>query len=348
MSILIDDDDPLVLYNSPGGWAKHGKGSVEFDGTTHASGTHGDTATLAFEGTSISVYGTLAPSLGQSRMNFSVDGVEAGSYIGPQVPAASHNLLFWTSPVYPQGSHQLVVTIDQDVPLTAVNPLNRTFFLDYFVYTTTSAAGKTVLIDDNDRSVTYSDSDNWQSSDDSDDSDSCLERTKHTTKSAGSWVAVPFNGTQISLIGAPGQKGFKASVSIDGSPAGQISQPQNKNQLFNSAVLSPGPHTINVTFLGGNPMAVDYFLATSGSDALIPAANSSQAAGTPASGKRAVLWDSHYAESRLSSHRCYRRRSRRGPRFPAPATFRADDVETEDKTCEPTSLRIPSDVRLHA
>ncbi|KAF7334559.1 Right-handed parallel beta-helix repeat-containing protein [Mycena venus] len=270
MSVLVDDDDPLVLYNSPGGWAKFGNESSEFDATTHASGTRGDTATLAFEGTSISVYGTLALSLGQSRMNFSVDGVEAGSYIGPQVPAATHNLLFWASPVYLQGSHQLVVTMDQVVP--TMNTPNRTFFLDYFVYTTTSAAGKTVLIDDNDRSVTYSD--NWQSSDDSDD---CLERTNHVSMSAGSWVAVPFNGTQISLISAPGQEGFKASVSIDGSPAGQISQPQNKNKLFNSAVLSPGPHTINVTVLGGNSMAVDYFLVTSGSDALIPAPDPAQA-----------------------------------------------------------------------
>ncbi|KAF7334551.1 hypothetical protein MVEN_02285000 [Mycena venus] len=235
MSVLLDDDDPLVLYNSPGGWAKFGIESSEFDGTTHASGTHGDTATLAFEAIT--------------------------SFSG-------------RPPVYTQGSHQLVVTIDQDVPLPTANPLNRTFFLDYFVYTTTSAAGKTVLIDDNDRSVTYSDSDNWQSSDDSDD---CLERTNHVSMSAGSWVAVPFNGTQISLISAPGQKAFKASVSIDGSPAGQISQPQNKNQLFNSAVLSPGPHTINVTVLGGNSMAVDYFLVTSGSDAPIPAADPSQA-----------------------------------------------------------------------
>ncbi|KAJ6590675.1 hypothetical protein DFH09DRAFT_1307213 [Mycena vulgaris] len=277
MSVLIDDDNPLVLYNLPGGWAKKGNSSSEFEATTHVSGTRGDTATLAFEGTSISVYGTIGFSAGQSRLNFSVDSTEAGSYIPPQLPVATHNLIFWTSPIYPQGSHQLVVTID-------LNPLNRTFFLDYFVYTTTSTAGKTVLIDDNDRNVTYSD--NWQNSNDSDD---CLERTKHVSKSAGSWVVVPFDGTQISLIGAPGQKGFKASVSIDGSSAGEISQSQNENQLFNSAVLSPGPHTINVTVLSGNSMAVDYFLVSSDSTTSLSAPSGLGASQTSNTAKHTPL-----------------------------------------------------------
>jgi hypothetical protein len=50
MSLVIaDDSDPSVQYNTPGGWLKGGK-DTEFKGTTHASGTRGDTATLVFEG----------------------------------------------------------------------------------------------------------------------------------------------------------------------------------------------------------------------------------------------------------------------------------------------------------
>jgi len=74
MSILIDDSDVSVQYNSPGSWQQGGQAGLEFEGTTHTSATPGDTATLAFEGTSISVYGTVAASTGQSRMNFSIDG----------------------------------------------------------------------------------------------------------------------------------------------------------------------------------------------------------------------------------------------------------------------------------
>lgn len=49
MSVLVDDNDPSVLYNSPGGWSRLGQ-APEFDGTTHSSVTRGDTATLVFEG----------------------------------------------------------------------------------------------------------------------------------------------------------------------------------------------------------------------------------------------------------------------------------------------------------
>lgn len=102
------------------------------------------------------------------------------------VTKGTHNLLFWTSPVFPEGSHQLVVTVDQD---TSTNVLNRTFFLDYFVYQTTSAAGKTVLFDDTDASLTYSQG--WQAIN---DSDSSLEGTQHLSESVGSSVALSFEG----------------------------------------------------------------------------------------------------------------------------------------------------------
>ncbi|KAJ7924042.1 hypothetical protein B0H13DRAFT_1550367, partial [Mycena leptocephala] len=128
--VLIDDNDPLVQYNSPSGWIVTGL-VPEFELTTHASATPGDTATLAFEGTSISVYGSIAGSAGQSRLTFSIDGVVVDSYQAPEVAHAIHNALFWTSRVLPEASHQLVVTVDQD---SSTNSADRTFFLDYFVY----------------------------------------------------------------------------------------------------------------------------------------------------------------------------------------------------------------------
>ncbi|KAF7341325.1 Right-handed parallel beta-helix repeat-containing protein [Mycena venus] len=256
MSVLIDDSNPLVQYNSPGGWIVTGK-VPEFEVTTHASATPGDTATLAFEGTSISVYGTVAESAGQSRLNFSIDGVVVGSYQAPAVTAAIHNTRFWTSPVFQEAPHELTVTVDQD---TSLNSLDRTFFLDYFVYNTASAAGKTVLFDDNDASLVYSP--NWQANT---NSDSSLQGTEHVSTSAGAWVALSFEGTQISLFGPSSQKGLQASVVIDGSDSqsGVITQSKTQNQLFTSAVLPLGHHTINVTLLTGDSTAIDYFLVAS-------------------------------------------------------------------------------------
>jgi hypothetical protein len=67
MKVIVDDNDPLVQYNFfqpsplvPTGWAREGK-APEFDSTTHASATPGDTAKLTFNGVSIppiSHYGT--------------------------------------------------------------------------------------------------------------------------------------------------------------------------------------------------------------------------------------------------------------------------------------------------
>jgi len=177
------------------------------------------------------------------------------------VPVATHNLLFWTSPVFPEASHRLVVTVDQDTSLGAsVNPLNRTFFLDYFVYNTTSTAGKPVVIDDSDASVKYSTE--WKAVN---DSDSSLERTEHVSGAVGSAVALSFEGTQISLIGPSSQKGFKASVIIDGSQPTVI-QSQDQNQLFVSSLLPQATHTMNITVLDGNSLAIDYFLVTTNLD----------------------------------------------------------------------------------
>ncbi|KAF8156214.1 hypothetical protein K438DRAFT_1986983 [Mycena galopus ATCC 62051] len=130
MSIIIDDNNPLVQYSPPSGWSRAGK-AFESDVTTHASATPGDTATLAFNGTSICVYGSVAPSAG-SRLNFSIDGVDLGSYEAPLGPVAIQNQLFWTSPVFNETTHQLVVTVE-DTSLARVNALNKTFFLDYFI-----------------------------------------------------------------------------------------------------------------------------------------------------------------------------------------------------------------------
>ncbi|KAF7361051.1 Alpha-L-fucosidase [Mycena sanguinolenta] len=293
MSVIVDDNDPLVQYSPPGGWTKGGKGP-EFDTTTHASATSGDTATLAFEGTSIRVYGTLDPSLG-SRLNFSIDGVYNESYQAPEVPATVFNQLFWTSPLFDQAQHTLVVTVDQDLSLgPPANFENQTFFLDYFIYTTMFTDGQTLLIDDTDSSVTYS-SDSWQSSN---STDSCLESTQHVSTSVGSWATASFSGTGISLFGPRGQKGFSASIVVDGSQP-VISRSQTgpgKNQLFNTSGLSSGPHIINVTVLEGN-LGIDYFSVT---DAGSPAPATPQSAAPQSATPQSASAPTESAQSAFS------------------------------------------------
>ncbi|KAJ6511165.1 hypothetical protein C8R45DRAFT_1089281 [Mycena sanguinolenta] len=269
MSVLIDDNDPLIQYSPPSGWSTTGAPGPKLGNTTHASATPADTAALVFEGTSISIYGIVVPSSGQSRLNFSIDGVDAGFYEAPIVPAAIQNHLFWKSPVFSEAQHKLVVTLVQDLSLgTAVNQLNRTFFLDYFIYTTTITAGKTLFIDDADTSVTYSPG-GWQSDN---STDSCLEGTQHTSQSVRSWAAASFSGTGISLFSPLGQKGFSASIVVDGSKPVISQSLIDGNKIFNTSGLSSGPHTINVTVLEGN-LGIDYFFVSNASS-LAPATTS--------------------------------------------------------------------------
>jgi len=174
-----------------------------------------------------------------------------------------------------EASHQLVVTVDQD---SSTDSSNRSIFIDYFIYNTTSTAGKTVLFDDSDASLVYSP--DWQANT---ASSSSLQGTEHVSMSVGASVFLSFEGTQISLFGPSGQKGLQASVLIDGSDShsGPMTQSNKQNQLFASSVLPPGQHTINVTVLTGDSTAIDYFLV--GNNILPTTATTLPPAGSPVS-----------------------------------------------------------------
>jgi hypothetical protein len=138
------------------------------------------------------VFGTVRAD-GQARMNFSIDdGRASGSFDVPESnrSAPAHNKLFWTSAALEEASHTLSIIVDHDSNLDN----KQTLFLDYFVYTTTSTTRKSVLIDDSDTRVTYSQ--DWEAQNDSDGS---LERTQHVSTSAGSWVSLAFEGSHSYL-----------------------------------------------------------------------------------------------------------------------------------------------------
>ncbi|KAJ7811880.1 hypothetical protein B0H14DRAFT_3879881, partial [Mycena olivaceomarginata] len=201
-------------------------------GLNAVSGTPGDTATLKFEGTSISVYGTLVP--GRPIMNFSIDGAEPTPLEASPVKEPSHNILFWTSSALMEAPHTLTITVTFNT--TDITP--ETLFLDYFVYKTASAASKTILVDDSDPQPNI--------------------LSGLATASAGAWVAFNFEGSQISLNGSA--KDNELSVLVDGII--QVIPIDNSPQLFSLPVARlPNnlSHTINITTLGGNVFAIDTF-----------------------------------------------------------------------------------------
>ncbi|KAJ7720872.1 hypothetical protein DFH07DRAFT_684064, partial [Mycena maculata] len=128
--VIVDDHDPLVQYNPPGGWLSEGS-SIEYMKTTMAPTVLGSTATFKFNGTSIAVYGTIAGPNYQATMDFHIDTL-TGSYSPAMtvVDTTTYHQLLWTSDVLVDGVHTLVITQNCSIQ-------DRILFLDYFSYNTT-------------------------------------------------------------------------------------------------------------------------------------------------------------------------------------------------------------------
>ncbi|KAJ6530929.1 hypothetical protein DFH09DRAFT_1183698 [Mycena vulgaris] len=309
MNVIVDDRDPQVRYTPAEDWHLEGKGHGEYDDTTTFSPNRGSTAELQFEGTSISVYGTVAIGNGAS-MAFHVDQSPDTPYTAPATGSAINYQLLWTSDVLPDGPHTLFITATS----SGTSHTNQNIFLDYFMYNTTSTAGKTLFLDDSDARVVYSGE--WNAS----SSEGFFQNTVHVSKSPSSTVSLTFEGNYFSLYGPitydEDGVGCTASAVIDGrKPVNMtISHPKlarqtiANSQLFTSGALQPGSHTIVITALDDRPFSVDYFIfeaqsnlataATSSSSATIPL--SATQSGQPAISSSGVIHRPTSAQSSRS------------------------------------------------
>ncbi|KAJ6530928.1 hypothetical protein DFH09DRAFT_1093324 [Mycena vulgaris] len=281
MSVIVDERDPQVKYTSAEDWLLEPKG--------HGGGGYNDTTTVSTKlslnpkssGPSISVYGTVGAGNGAS-MAFHVDQSPDIPYTAPATGSAIKYQLLWTSDVLPEGPHTLFITITS----SGTSHTSQNIFLDYFLYNTTSTAGKTLFLDDNDARVVYSSE--WNAS----SSEGFFRNTVHVSKSPSSTVSLTFEGNSVSLYGPitydEDGVGCTASAVIDGrKPVNMtISHPTltrqtiANSQLFTSGALQPGSHTIDITTPDDRPFSVDYFIfeaqsnlatvATSSSSATIP------------------------------------------------------------------------------
>ncbi|KAJ7690444.1 hypothetical protein B0H14DRAFT_3175816 [Mycena olivaceomarginata] len=224
--------------------------------------------TFTFEGTAITIYGSVSP--GNASISFSIDQSPSRSYSTPAVNSPIFHQVFWKSPVLADRQHTLVITQE-----TTTEP--HIIFLDYLMYETASTAGKTLFIDDNDTRIQYPPG--WQDSGGSEGlAPSTFEDTVHFSESPGSSMSFTFQGHSVSIHGpivsGGDGTGFNASVVIDTGPAFMITQSNLSpstitfnNKLFASSGLAPGNHTIVVTPLDAHPFYVDYFLVESDASA---------------------------------------------------------------------------------
>ncbi|KAI0363226.1 hypothetical protein BV20DRAFT_172070 [Pilatotrama ljubarskyi] len=123
--LRIDDTSPRLQYS--GQWAQGGTGQ-DYLSTSHVSDSSGSSVTFTFNGTFVTVYGSVG-STGSSS-SYALDDEPPVTSDIYEVPSPQHNWpFFFPSSTLEPGLHKLVITV-----------AGGTFSLDYIEYT--SIAGE--------------------------------------------------------------------------------------------------------------------------------------------------------------------------------------------------------------
>ncbi|KJA16746.1 hypothetical protein HYPSUDRAFT_91076 [Hypholoma sublateritium FD-334 SS-4] len=115
LSLTLDDRDPQLQYSSDGKWLLTGKPIVEYNGTTSGTNVQGATVTLPFNGTGVTVFGSLAASnnvlgLTAPQTSYCIDGGNP-TYFAPTLEnKAQRQILFFQNTTLSPENHTLVIT----------------------------------------------------------------------------------------------------------------------------------------------------------------------------------------------------------------------------------------------
>ncbi|KAJ7094736.1 hypothetical protein B0H15DRAFT_137060 [Mycena belliarum] len=258
MGVIVDDRDASLQTHGP--WKHTSAGTVEYFSGTTSSGTSGATAEFTFVGTSVGVFGTVAPGTG-ATLEFSVDHGPSSSFpVQSQNSALFHQRFFMSGPLS-DGNHTLYINL--------TSPSSQGIGLDYFLYNTTSTSGKTLFIDNSDTRMQYSTA-GWKKSTEISGPNIktsvsleglLFNEAAHVSTGAGSTVSFEFE-----VVYGKDGVGVNASVAIDGgspfpipAPSGQQGPVVSNYNLFNSQGIGFGKHTIILTTLDDkHPLIIDY------------------------------------------------------------------------------------------
>ncbi|EIW72237.1 hypothetical protein TREMEDRAFT_58395 [Tremella mesenterica DSM 1558] len=316
MLITIDDASPQISYapNTPGTWVtNHKTGAFPdvnyinyFDQTFHATYTENATASITFNGSSISVYG----SFGQNHGNYSVqlDGNTSEVISGETDERVSQTTVYYADGLNTSVEHTLILTnLPSDASLS-----NDTlwFDLDYIVIDTGSDDPTfTSIYDDQDAHFLWSDTD-WRSL--TNFPHDYFDHTNHLTNIAGSTMSFTFNGTSCQIFGGLNHDHGRYSVSLDGGTEemynGNWFELLTKIPLYTVNGLDQGIHTIIMTNHGNGSTKdfdVDYAVVNSTTlqmDSFYPSSilTSTISSSIPSESTSSLAETSHHSTSPLA------------------------------------------------
>ncbi|KAF8798632.1 hypothetical protein BYT27DRAFT_7264751 [Phlegmacium glaucopus] len=130
-STSIDDmNTTLIQYN--GNWEGINGSTRQWDGSIHATGQAGATATFQFRGHLLWVWGTIPAGAGKNLVQLTIDGGTANITSQTSNASAVFNVLYFETPLLPETFHTAVIT-----NLGSTTNGSTEFQLDRFEFQTT-------------------------------------------------------------------------------------------------------------------------------------------------------------------------------------------------------------------
>jgi hypothetical protein len=234
----IDDDDTAISYT--GSWTANGnRGYGDYEDAAHATGTNGDTASLTFTGTAVSVIGEKNSDQGQ--VEIFLDGTSKG-LIDTSATTRSAQAVIYSTSGLSAGSHTIKVVKRSGT------------------YATLDGFNVTGVHNDTNSSITYTGA-SWRSSANRGFGD--YQDDVHATTANGDSASVTFTGTGISLITETNSDEGTIAVSLDGTSQGTVNafsaSRQAQQTVYTVSGLPLGRHTLTLTKTGGSWLVIDRF-----------------------------------------------------------------------------------------
>jgi hypothetical protein len=232
-----------------------------YQGTVSTDSTTGDTASMTFNGTQLRFYGVTAPDGGQATV--SLDGHTTAT-IDFYSPAQTGDVLLWTSPVLPTGTHTFTLRVTG-----TSDPASSGSQIAVDDADITGPPPPYVEVDDTVQG-TGTDQFNyvgggWGHASGEGAPANPYDGTNSYDLTTGDYATMTFNGTQIAYHAVTDSKHGIAAVSIDGGPETLVDlySPSRIGDVlvWTSPVLPAGVHTLKIRVTGTkNPASSDYYV----------------------------------------------------------------------------------------
>lgn len=260
-NLTIDDPSPIIHYD--GNWVDafnsiYDKSVSRYrDNSFHCTLVNGSTATIAFRGTAIYIYGAKRPNHGFYRVGVDAEpSIQYDGYKEAQADGADgiFQTLLFSRYGLANGDHNVTLT-------NIVNRADRPYVdIDFVTITReTDITANTTLTTVDDAGFEYS-GDAWALAQ---NMAGYRNSTAHVTSTQGATATLTFSGSEVFLYGGAGPSYGTFQVQIDDQSGVTFNVTKDESHqgllLFTASGLGAGSHKLTVTNLqGGRFLDIDY------------------------------------------------------------------------------------------